>query len=85
MGKMAMAAAENRRGGRVKGMFNVSCLSVSVSLIFSAGVLMYLCVFCVLCSNLTSCTAVLIISHGHNSAGWCGCTTVDILVGSVQA
>lgn len=28
-----MAATENRRGGKIKGMFNVSCLSVSVWLI----------------------------------------------------
>lgn len=32
--EMAMAAAENRRGGRVKGMFNLSCLSVSSKSIY---------------------------------------------------
>lgn len=30
-GKVAMTATGNRRGGRIKGLFNVSCLSVSVS------------------------------------------------------
>lgn len=36
--KMAMSATVNRRGGRIKGLFNVSCMSVSVESRSSAHV-----------------------------------------------